>query len=155
MKTKTVSFFVAVVMAFSVFAPAFGDYVGSVSVLPDASWSTEETFDFVDTVVFPVFRDPLYYPGSDVKMGTFAILSTCTGGCDLWVAHVVDVDSISPDYMCAWVYRCGMEQDFGRHRRTNDGGVVEVMTRGEYITGLRSFLADGIAPDCPQFLEDR
>jgi len=117
----------------------------------DSVWTKDQTETFVNAVVYPVLRDPGYYPGSDFKMGIFAILMGCIGGCAEWIAHVVEVDSITPDYMCKWLYKYAVSQDYGRHKSVK-GKAVEVVSREEYLLYLESFLGTGAKPDCPQFL---
>lgn len=116
-------------------------------------WSKYETEYFVDTFVYPIFRDPGYYPGSDVKMGTFAILMGCTGNCAEWISHVVEVDNITPEYMCAWLYEYGVKRDYGRHR-TVSGEVVEATSREEFMRSLDDILGTDKKPNCQQFLTD-
>src|SRR3989339_118762 len=143
--------------------PVFGGYVWSNSlggfsssrvVVPDSNvWTKNQTEIFVNKVVYPIFRDPGYYPGSDVMMGTFAILMGCTGNCVEWIAHVVEVDNITPNYMCTWVYEYGVNQDYGRHR-FEKREVVEVMSRAVYLRYLEDFLGTEMKPNCPQFMVD-
>ena len=142
--------------------PVFGWYVQSNYLselspnvtdvhLLDNVWTEDQTEVFVNAVVYPVLRDPGYYPGFDVKMGTFAILMGCTGNCVEWISRVVEVDNIAPNYMCKWIYEYGVNRDYGRHRSIK-GEVEEVMSREGYLLYLESFLGTNTKPNCPQFL---
>ena len=146
--------------------PVFGSYPGvniggssfakgpvSDSTAAESVWTKYEAEFFVDTFVYPIFRDPGYYPGSDVKMGTFAILMGCTGNCVEWISHVIEVDSITPEYMCGWLYEYGFKLDYGRHRVVA-GEVMEVMIREDYVRYLNDFLGTDKKPNCQQFFID-
>ena len=125
----------------------------SDSTAVESAWTKYEAEFFVDTFVYPIFRDPGYYPGSDVKMGTFAILMGCTGNCAEWISHVIEVDSITPEYMCGWLYEYGFKLDYGRHLNVG-GEVIEVLSREDYVRHLNDLLGTDKKPNCRQFLID-
>src|SRR3990172_6014071 len=82
---------------------------------------------------------------------TFAILRGCTGNCAEWISHVIEGDSITPEYMCGWLYEYGFKLDYGRHLNVG-GEVIEVLSREDYVRHLNDLLGTDKKPNCRQFL---
>lgn len=139
----------------TLFAPALFNtetLVGQ-TLLPVASataeqWTDEELYSFVDGVVYRVFSDPGYYPGTDAKMSSFVFTFGCTDNCTTWVRHVYEVEGLTPSYMCTWAVRYALDADFGRFERTGEidsSGVAirnPIMERSSWIRYLKELLGN-------------
>lgn len=121
-------------------------------------WTDEELYSFVDGIVYRVFSDPGYYPGTDPKVSSFVFTIGCTGNCTTWVRHIYEVEGLTPSYMCAWAAQYALIDDFGRFERTgeiySDGTAVRnpLMGRSSWITYLEEFLGNPEKqPYCSEF----